>query len=464
MAANYKQLWDNALQMIRETLTGQDKLDEYERWFKPIVFEAFDTTEKKLMLQVPSRANCDYIEKNYLKPFADALIKYYGKGVRLGYRIPVVEGDTITEDPDAEIVTARKNASQKTNALPDIDPQLDMSLNFKNFIEGDSNKLSRSVGINVAEHPKSSKFNPLYIYGPSGCGKTHLINAIGVRAKEMYPNLRVLYLSARIFEQQFTTARGNNTINDFLAFYQTLDVLIVDDIHEWIGKEKTQDAFFHIFDYLFRRSKRIILACDRSPSQLRGMHERLITRFACGATCEILRPNSKLCLDILKSKIARDGLTRLFPDDVLQYISETVNGSVRDLQGVINTLMVYSITGNSEIDMALAERVVKRVVAYTEETPVSLDYIIDAVCEQCNVTSQDINGKSRKAEYVLARQIVMYLAKRLTNLPDSRIGRLIGGRDHSTVIHSCKKMDDRLKHDKALRTLVGSIEKSLKAK
>ncbi|MCM1079749.1 MAG: chromosomal replication initiator protein DnaA [Bacteroidales bacterium] len=466
IVADYKQLWKDTLRRIQADLAAEGKEEEFGKWFQPVTFESFDMHTHQLLLRVPGRAYIDQIEKNHLRVFAKALIAAYGKGVKLNYRIVVVKEDneTVVEASDPEIVAPRGNASQKQSKLPEVDPQLTPSLNFKNFIEGESNKLSRSVGLNIAEHPRSSKFNPFFIFGPSGCGKTHLITAIGLRAKELYPNLRVLYVSARTFRQQYTSAVTDNKVNDFIAFYQTLDMLIVDDIQEWASQEKTQDTFFHIFDYLFRRGKRIILASDRSPAQLRGMHERLITRFVCGATCELMKPNMQLCVDILKNKIVHDGLVPLFPEEVIMYIATTVvNSSVRDLQGIINSLMVYSIAGSTEIDLPLAEKVIKRIVAFTDDTPVTLDNIVDSVCLVCSVTPQDINSKSRKKDITEARQIVMYLAQTLTNMPATRIGRLVGGRDHSTVAHSCRKIKVALEKDKQLRQLVGKIKKEIKA-
>jgi chromosomal replication initiator protein len=237
----------------------------------------------------------------------------------------------------------------------DIDSQLDPHHTFANFIEGDSNRLSRSVGLSIAEHPNSTQFNPMFVYGPSGCGKTHLINAIGVRTKELYPQKRVLYVSARLFQVQYSNSVMQNRTNDFISFYQTIDVLIVDDIQEWMTAPKTQQTFFHIFDHLFRNGKRIILASDRPPVDLKGMPERLITRFSCGLIAEVEKPNTQLCVDILNSKIKRDGLK--IPAEVVQYIAETANGSVRDLEGVINSLLAYSIVDNACINMRLAERI-----------------------------------------------------------------------------------------------------------
>lgn len=459
----HQKLWDSALEKIHEALANANRENEYNDWFRPIVFESFDVNEKRIILQVPSSTYCDKLDKQYLRLLAYALVPVFGKDVRIRYRIVVDKQNnlSVTEEQGSEIVAQRSNMQPRKPTLPPIDSQLDMHLNFRNYIEGESNKLSRSVGVSIAEHPRSTKFNPMFVFGSSGVGKTHLINAIGVRTKELYPNLRVLYVSARIFQQQYTTAVQNNTVNDFIAFYQTIDVLICDDIQEWAGLEGTQKTFFHIFDDLFRHGKRIILSSDRSPSQLRGMHERLITRFSCGVTTEVERPNPKLSIDILHSKISRDGLTGTIPDDVVMYIAETVTGSVRDLQGVINSLMAYSISGNVPIDIKLAEKIVHRIVNVSE-APVSIDFIIDGVIDHFNATSPDIMGKSRKKEFVQARQIVMYLAQKLTGMPASRIGRLIGGRDHSTVIHSCRKVEEQLKKDKSYAALVNKIEKELK--
>lgn len=462
VATKHKELWTKALTFIRENLHDDE---EYNIWFQPIVFESFDTAKKTLILQVPSASHSEYLEKKHLRLLAQALIPQFGKGIMLKYRITVDKqnNQSVVEEQDNEMVQARKGASQNTaSKLPDVDPQLDPRMNFRNYIEGESNRFSRSIGLNVAEHPRKTTFNPMFVFGPSGCGKTHLINAIGLRAKEMYPGLRVLYVSARIFQQQYTTAITQNAVNDFIAFYQTIDMLIVDDIQEWATAEKTQLAFFHIFDFLFRQQKRIILSSDRSPSQLRGMHERLITRFACGVTAEVEKPNIQLCMDILKNKVSRDGLT--IDDDVLRYIASTVNGSVRDLQGVVNSLMAHSIVENADINIKLAEKIVKRIVRLDDESAISIDMIMDTVCEMMSVQPQDINGKSRKKEFTRARQIVMYLASKMTSMPASRIGRLIGGRDHSTVIHSIRKVDKDQKNDDDLKALIANIEKEIKAR
>ena len=252
-----------------------------------------------------------------------------------------------------------------------------------------------------------------------------------------------------------------NRTNDFISFYQTIDVLIVDDIQEWMTAPKTQQTFFHIFDHLFRNGKRIILASDRPPVDLKGMPERLITRFSCGLIAEVEKPNTQLCVDILNSKIKRDGLK--IPSEVVQYIAETANGSVRDLEGVINSLLAYSIVDNACINMRLAERIIKRAVK-VDDKPLTVDEIVGTVCNHYNVPESALASKSRKHDIVLVRQISMFLAQKYTKMPASRIGKLVGGRDHSTVIHSCNTISQRLKVDHAFQSEIDSIEQSFKIK
>jgi chromosomal replication initiator protein len=360
------------------------------------------------------------------------------------------------------VITTNKVPSILDSAVPqDLNPQLDIHKTFQSFIEGDSNKLPRTVGMSIAEHPGKSSFNPFFVFGPSGCGKTHLINAVGVRCKEMYPRKRVLYVSARLFQVQYTDAVRQNKVNDFIQFYQTIDVLIVDDVQEWATATRTLDTFFHIFDHLFRLGKQIILASDRPPVDLQGVKDRLLTRFSCGLIAELEKPNVQLCIDILNAKCRRDGLK--ISDEVIRYVAETANGSVRDLEGVVNSLMAYSIVYNSNIDMRLAERVIKRAVK-VDNHPLTIDDILEKVCTHYNVNQQHVFSKSRKRDYVLVRQVSMYLAQKYTKMPASRIGQLIGGRDHSTVIHSCSTIEQRLKVDKAFSADLTSIENSFKLK
>ena len=469
MLASPKALWDNSLLLIKDSVTEQ----QYNTWFKPIVFESYKPSTKTLLVQVPSPFVYEYLEQNFVDLLSKVLHRNFGEGIRLTYRVVTDKEHKLSQDieadpDDADLAKQARERAQQPATQPvapqqqeDIDTQLDPKLTFNNYMEGDSNKLPRSVGLSIAEHPNTTQFNPMFIYGPSGSGKTHLVNAIGLKAKQMYPQKRVLYVSARLFQTQYTDAVLHNASNDFINFYQSIDMLIVDDIQEWAGKAKTLNTFFHIFNHLFRNGKRIILASDRPPVELKDMPDRLLTRFSCGLVCELEKPNIQLCVDILSNKIRRDGLK--IPVDVISFIAQTCNGSVRDLQGAINGLLAYSIVYNSSIDIRLAERVIKRAVK-VDDKPLTIDDIVETVCHHYNVTVTAVNSKSRKRDYVVARQVTMYLAQKYTKMPASRIGKLVGNRDHSTVIHSCSKVEERLKIDAGFSDELVSIENGLKVK
>ena len=468
MKQSHKALWDNCLKLIEKNVSEQI----FKTWFEPIVFETYDEDSKTVVVKVPSPYVYEYIEQHFVQLMGWALNTSFKANVKLNYRLVTDKMHNITQDVESErpadidvapVVTRGNKAPTVLDAArpQQINPQLDPRKTFDTFIEGDSNKLPRTVGLAIAEHPGKTTFNPFFIFGPSGCGKTHLINAIGVQAKRMYPQKRVLYVSAHLFQVQFVDAKLQNTINDFINFYQTIDVLIVDDVQEWASSERTVATFFHIFDHLFRLGKQIILASDRPPVDLSWLKDRMLTRFSCGLIAELERPNEQLCIDILNAKCRRDGLK--IPAEVIQYIAETANGSVRDLEGVVNSLMAYSIVYNSNIDMRLAERVMKRAVK-VDDHPLTVDDILDTVCQHYHVTPQNVFSKSRKRDYVLARQISMYLAQKFTKMPTARIGQLIGGRDHSTVIHSCSAIEQRLKVDKTFSEELSSIETSFKLK
>ena len=332
-------------------------------------FESYSPATCTLILSIPSNYVAQYIEENYIQHLRIAISNTFGKiqlkwhtiivkkddstttntstsqtkrsGKDIGY---TYEGavDTKSGDGPAKAALATNNTQELILApgsvthVQEIDSQLNLHQTFDNYVEGESNKFCRSIGLTIAEHPQGTQFNPMFVHGPSGCGKTHLVNAIGLRCKEIYKNKRVLYVSAREFQMQYTNANMQGKINDFIGFYQTIDMLIVDDVQEWLNSAKTQETFFHIFNHLFRTDKRIILVSDRPPIQLSGMMDRLITRFSCGVLAEMEKPNVQLCVDILKRKIQRDGLH--ISEPVIRYIAENVNGSIREIQGIIKEL------------------------------------------------------------------------------------------------------------------------------
>ena len=469
MNNSHQALWDDCLRLIKANVSEQ----QFKTWFAPLVFESYSEAENDLLVQVPSPYIYEYLEQYYVGLLSKVILRVFGPNVSLRYRILTDKTNNTTTDVESEglgLNIEEMPVSDRANQGPSVldaatpqqlNPQLDPKKTFQSFIEGDSNKLPRTVGLSIAEHPGKSTFNPFFVYGPSGCGKTHLINAIGLRCKETYPQKRVLYVSARLFQVQFTDASRQNTVNDFINFYQTIDMLIVDDVQEWATAEKTVATFFHIFDHLFRLGKQIILASDRPPVDLKWLQDRMLTRFSCGLIAELEKPNTQLCIDILNAKCRRDGLK--IPADVIQFIADTANGSVRDLEGVVNSLMAYSIVYNTNIDMKLAERVIKRTVK-VDNHPLTIDDILEKVCHHYGISQQSVFSKSRKRNYVQVRQISMYLASKYTRMPAGRIGQLIGNRDHSTVIHSCNIIEQRLKVDQAFQSEIASIENSFKLK
>ncbi len=446
MAKKASELWDDCLQEIRGRLSET----QYSSFFEPIKFESFDLKTRTLVLQAPNRTIVEYLEDSFLPLLSEVLGAKFGQ-IKLKYRTMAV----IPEKKKTLVDVAKKNEEATTIAT-----NLNPHYTFNSFVEGDSNKLARSVGLTIAEHPRKTSFNPMFVYGPSGCGKTHLINAVGNRVCELYPRKKVLYVSARDFQHQYTSSVLTNESNDFIQFYQQFDMLIVDDVQEWESSPKTSETFFHIFNHLFMSGKRIILAADRTPAELANMDERMLTRFNCGILTELEKPNHKLCVDILNAKIRRDGL--IIPRDVVEYVARNANGSVRDLEGVINSLLAHSIFLNGDIDMSLAEKVVGRI---RKDAPKTFDInrILDVVCKHYKVSKDDVMGKSRKKEFVQARQVCMYFAHHLGKMTVNMIGRQIGGRDHATVGYSIEKVAGRIKEDKDFAKEIKTLEREIKS-
>ena len=459
---NHVGLWNRCLEIIRDNVPEQT----YKTWFCPIVPLKYE--DKTLVVQVPSQFFYEFLEEKFLDLLRQTIHKVFGEGAKLMYNVVVVKNPpaTVPLPPHAGPTNATSAPRQTlTKELPqvpqvaDLDPHLNKEYNFETFIEGESNKLSRSVAEAVALNPAKTIFNPLFFYGASGVGKTHLANAIGTKIKELYPEKRVLYVSAHLFQVQYTDSVRNNTTNDFINFYQSIDVLIIDDIQEFAGLTKTQNNFFHIFNHLHQNGKQLILTSDRSPILLQGMEERLITRFKWGMVAELERPTIELRRNILRNKIRRDGLQ--FPPEVIDYIAQNVSDSVRDLEGVVISIMAHATIYNREVDLDLAQRIVRK-ISRNESKPITIDNIIETVCSHFGLETAAIHTKSRKRDVVQARQIAMYLAKNNTDYSTSKIGTLIGGKDHATVLHACKTVRELKEVDKAFKAELEEIQTALK--
>ncbi|MBN2767432.1 MAG: chromosomal replication initiator protein DnaA [Paludibacteraceae bacterium] len=461
MSNQHEQLWSRCLSVIKDNISEAS----YNTWFAPIV--ALKYEENVFVLQVPSQFFVEYIEEKYIDLLRVTLYRVVGQGTRLEYRVLIDKSSgkgtqipSANEQPKPKQQVSGYISPYHRPQLPEIDPQLNPSFNFNNLIEGNSNKLARTAGISIANEPGKTIFNPLFVYGQSGVGKTHLANAIGVMTKQLNPEKRVLYVSANTFQIQYTDAVRNNTVNDFLNFYQTIDVLIVDDIQEFAGKTGTQNTFFHIFNHLHQTGKQLVLTADRSPIVLAGLEQRLLTRFKWGLSAEIEKPDFELRKAILENKIYRDGLE--IPIDVVNYIAENVVDNVRDLEGTLISLLAHSTLVDMPIDVALAEKVVSRIVNVTRKVN-TVEKIRDVVCDYFSLSVDAISTKSRKREVVQARQIAMYLSKQMTKNSLSSIGFTIGQRDHATVLHACKIVTDLMQIDKNFRSSVKEIEEKLKA-
>ncbi len=450
-------LWQKCLDIIRQTVPEQ----HFRAWFEPLELVSFQADE--LLLCVPNQFFCEYFDQHYAAYLMRAMNAVCGGRVRLNYKLKPAPVQNATNEP---LLVVRNDAGQNRKGNPQaapkpapVDPQLNPRYTFENFVEGASNKLARSVGISIAETPGKIAFNPFFLYGPSGVGKTHMVNAIGVRIRELYPEKRVLFVSAHVFKTQFTDSVIHNTQNEFINFYQTIDVLIIDDIQE-ITTAKTQQSFFHIFNHLQQNNRQIIITCDRPPVLLEGMEERMLTRFKWGMTAEMEKPDTQLRRDILVSKIRKDGL--VIPPEVVQYIAQHVESSVRELEGIINSIMAYSVVDNCEIDLQLTQRIVARAVNL-EQKGLSVDDIISAVCNRYGVKAKELMSKSRKQAVVLPRQLAMYLIHKYTDMSYSQLGRLFGKRDHSTVLYACNQMAHRISVDKQFRREVEELEAALKS-
>ena len=466
-------VWNNCLQIIKDNIPAQS----FKTWFEPI--KALRLEGNVLTIQVPSLFFYEWLEEHYVGLLRKTVKKQLGEDGRLEYNI-VVEKSSTSIPYTTNMPSNGNGAEGKNQSMPmpislnkdiknpfvipglkklQVDPQLNQNYTFENFIEGDCNRLARSAGYAVAGKPGGTSFNPLMIYGGVGLGKTHLVQAIGNEVKRTLTDKLVLYVSCEKFTQQFVDALKNNNINDFVNFYQAMDVLIMDDVHNFAGKEKTQDIFFHIFNHLHQSGKQLIITSDKAPKDLSGLEERLLSRFKWGLSADLQIPDLETRMAILNKKMYFDGIE--LPSEVIEYVAHNIDNNVRELEGAMVSLLAQSTLNKKEIDLNLAKSMLKNFIKNSSKE-ISMEYIQKLVCEYFEVPIEMVKSKTRKREIVQARQISMYLAKLHTKTSLKSIGAFFGGRDHSTVIYACQTVDDLIDTDKKFKGYVADIQKKLK--
>ena len=455
----YTKVWQDCLDRLQLTITEE----EYVKWFKPIRPIGFDGSN--LRLRVPNESFVVNIEKLFLSRLKPISRELYGADTQLHYAVPrEVRPQQVETTATAVPEFARPIDTAKIKnpfALPGlrrivIDPQLNLNYTFDNHIEGECNRLARSAGMAVAVSPGSTAFNPLYIYGDSGLGKTHIAQAIGHEVRQRHPELQVLYVSMNKFQAQFQTAYKNGEITDFIHFYQMVDVLIIDDIQELTGKTGTQNVFFNIFNHLQLSGKQLILTSDKPPVELKDIEQRLLTRFKWGLSANLSVPDYETKVKIIRAKAQRLGAT--IPEDVVTYLAENISANVREIEGALSSLIANASFLGRKVTISLAKDILKVYVKLTQRE-ITIEHIVKVVCEYYNIELDTFNSTKRTRDVAQARQVAMYLAKQHTKSPLTVIGSSIGGRNHATVLHSCKAVADMMDTDKQFKSQIEEIEK-----
>ena len=463
-----EKVWSKCLEFIKDNIAEQ----QFNTWFAPIV--PMELEGNTLKIKVPSKFFCEWLEENYISLLKSAMTFTLGVNSGLVYIVdnPLMKEQLpSTNRPELAKQTLSLATSIKDPGLKNpfvipgireitVDPQLNLHQNFDNFVEGASNRLARSAGMAVANKPGGTAFNPLFIFGGVGLGKTHLAHAIGVDIKEKYPKKKVLYVSAEKFTQQFISAsttkdKEKNTLNDFIHFYQLIDVLIVDDIQFLSGKVKTQDAFFHIFNHLHQNGKQVILTSDKAPVDLFDIEQRLLSRFKWGLSAELQTPDYETRYKILENKFYNDGAE--IGEDIIAYLAENIRTNVRELEGVSNSLIAQAAFNRKEYSIELAQSIIDKSVK-NNKNDLTIDHIQQIIAEYFNLNIESLHSKTRKRNVVQARQLAMFFSKKYTKNSLSTIGSQIGQRDHATVLHACKTVENLIETDRAFKKYVSDLE------
>lgn len=467
MEVDYATAWTDCLEVIKGSVGDEN----FNTWFKPIV--PLKVEGDVLTIQVPSQFFYEWLEDNYVPVLKKALTTVLGPNGRLEYSVIVDSGNTSNPPVAVHYPNGMGGKRQSGNGMGDeyspfqfkalnpltVNSRLNPAYTFENFVEGDCNRLARSAGVAVAKKPGTTSFNPLMLYGGVGVGKTHLVQAIGNEIRNNMPNKIVLYVDQNDFTTQFLNALQNHKLQDFQNFYLQVDLLILDDVQFLAGREKTQEIFFHIFNQLHQSGKQIIMTSDCPPRDMKGFQERLLSRFKWGLTADLQEPDFETKLAIIHRKMQADGID--IPTEVAEYLAYSVDTNLRDMEGVLNSLIFHATLLKKNIDLELAKEVLKNIIKEIQ-SDVSVDFIQKTVSEYFKVDLESLKSKIKKREIVIPRQVAMYFCKRYTQLTLALIGENFGGRDHSTVIHALESVEDMMKTDANFKLSVDELGKKLK--
>jgi len=471
---NHESIWANCLKVIKDNVS----LQSFKTWFEPIKPIRFKSDI--LTLQVPSHFFYEWLEEHYIDLLKKVIKKEIGPDAKLEYsivldrntsskktpytvKLPTSSKKSLSNSPVSMPLNVSENQIKNPFIIPglkkvNVDSNLNPTYTFDNFVEGDCNRLARSAAFAVSNKPGGTAFNPLLLYGGVGLGKTHLAHAIGIGVKNNFPNKIVLYVNAEVFTRQFIDSIKNHTTNDFINFYKLMDVLIIDDVQFFAGKEKTQDAFFHIFNHLHQTGKQLVLTSDKAPVDMKGVEQRLLSRFKWGLSADLQAPGLETRIAILKKKIYGNGIE--ISEEVLEYLAYGINTNVREMEGALTSIIAQATLNKKAITLDLAKKMIDKYVKVSARE-VSMDYIHKIVCDYFNLPIELLKSKTRKREVVQARQIAMFFAKKMTKWSLASIGAQCGGKDHATVLHACRTVNNLSETDKQFRGYLEDLEKKL---
>ena len=479
--ADYQIIWDECLKIVKANISKE----HFETWFAPI--EPISIEQQRLTVQVPSMFYYEYLESTFWQLLKTAIRKVMGPEGKLAYSVVVQDGKTNKDKKTLTLPHSSTGVSQNQSALPllpdpmdenkqgrqivnpfvipglrpmNINSQLNKELNFDNFIEGECNRLARAAGFAVAKDPGKTAFNPLFIYSDAGLGKTHLAHAIGLETKANYPDKTVLYVDAETFLQQFVEAAKTESVNDFVHFYQMIDVLLIDDVQFLSGKTRTQEMFFHLFNFFQRENRQLVITSDKAPSAIVGFEPRLVSRFKWGLSADLQIPDKETRVRIIRSKLINNGIPEI-DDEVIDYLAYRIVTNVREIEGALISILAQSSLNRKAITVNLAKQMIDKFVQNTIHE-ISIDYIQKVVCDYFNIPVYQMLSNSRKGEIVQVRHTSMYFAKKYTNLSLAQIGARSGDKDHATVLHACRSVENQKATNAKYAADLNNIDKILK--